>query len=445
MTKKTILDILSLLKIDKNLMKVDKKDLEKKQIELKIEVSLEEIKPHLDKAATKLAKKSNIPGFRPGKAPYDLVKAKVGEMTIWQEAMNDIINESFYKAITDEKLETIGQPDIKVEKMAPGNPVVYTAVVSLLPDVTLGEWDKTEVKKKEVKADDEDLKKTLEQLTNMRVEEKIVERVANNGDKVEVDFEVSIDKVVIEGGKSTKHPLVLGQGQMIPGFEEKIVGAKAGDDLKFDLKFPDKYMQENLAGKLANFKVRVVAIYERIVPEINDDFAKGIGFETKEALDKQLKENIVKEKEQKEQQRVEKEAIDAVVNAAKIEDLPETLIKSEVKKMIHELQHSIQQQGMDLAGYLKSIKKSPEDLDKDFRPQAIERLKAALVLRKLVEEEKIVIDEKDIDEEIKKQEMTHQGNEQALKDIKTPNYRQYLGNALTNRKVIEFISKKIVK
>ena len=132
-------------------MKVDKKDLEKKQIELKIEVSLEEIKPHLDKAATKLAKKSNIPGFRPGKAPYDLVKAKVGEMTIWQEAMNDIINESFYKAITDEKLETIGQPDIKVEKMAPGNPVVYTAVVSLLPDVTLGEWDKTEVKKKEVK------------------------------------------------------------------------------------------------------------------------------------------------------------------------------------------------------------------------------------------------------------------------------------------------------
>jgi trigger factor len=426
-------------------MKVDKKDLEKKQIELKIEVSLEEIKPHLDKAATKLAKKSNIPGFRPGKAPYDLVKAKVGEMTIWQEAMNDIINESFYKAITDEKLETIGQPDIKVEKMAPGNPVVYTAVVSLLPDVTLGEWDKTEVKKKEVKADDEDLKKTLEQLTNMRVEEKIVERVANNGDKVEVDFEVSIDKVVIEGGKSTKHPLVLGQGQMIPGFEEKIVGAKAGDDLKFDLKFPDKYMQENLAGKLANFKVRVVAIYERIVPEINDDFAKGIGFETKEALDKQLKENIVKEKEQKEQQRVEKEAIDAVVNAAKIEDLPETLIKSEVKKMIHELQHSIQQQGMDLAGYLKSIKKSPEDLDKDFRPQAIERLKAALVLRKLVEEEKIVIDEKDIDEEIKKQEMTHQGNEQALKDIKTPNYRQYLGNALTNRKVIEFISKKIVK
>ncbi|MBT7553423.1 trigger factor, partial [bacterium] len=418
-------------------MKVDKKDLEKKQIELKIEVSLEEIKPHLDKAATKLAKKSNIPGFRPGKAPYDLVKAKVGEMTIWQEAMNDIINESFYKAITDEKLETIGQPDIKVEKMAPGNPVVYTAVVSLLPDVTLGEWDKTEVKKKEVKADDEDLKKTLEQLTNMRVEEKIVERVANNGDKVEVDFEVSIDKVVIEGGKSTKHPLVLGQGQMIPGFEEKIVGAKAGDDLKFDLKFPDKYMQENLAGKLANFKVRVVAIYERIVPEINDDFAKGIGFETKEALDKQLKENIVKEKEQKEQQRVEKEAIDAVVNAAKIEDLPETLIKSEVKKMIHELQHSIQQQGMDLAGYLKSIKKSPEDLDKDFRPQAIERLKAALVLRKLVEEEKIVIDEKDIDEEIKKQEMTHQGNEQALKDIKTPNYRQYLGNALTNRKVIE--------
>jgi len=444
LTKKTILAILSLLKIDKNLMKIDKKDLEKKQIELKIEVSLEEIKPHLDRATTKLAQQTKIPGFRPGKAPYDLVKAKVGEMNIWQEALEGIINESFYNAVTKEKIETIGQPEIKVEKLAPGNPVVYTAIVSLLPEVTLGEWQNKELKKKEVKAEEDDIKKTLEQLTNMRVEEKLVERVANQGDKVEVDFEASINKVVIEGGKSSKHPIILGQGQMIPGFEEKIVGTKAGDELNFDLKFPDKYFQENLAGKLTNFKVKVLGIYERNMPEVNDDFAKGIGFETKEALLKQLEENIVKEKKQKEQQRIEKEAIETVVSAAKIEALPETLIKSEVHKMTHELQHNIQQQGMEMAGYLKSIKKTQEDLEKDFRPQAMERVNAALVLRKLAETEKIKVEAKEVDDELKKQEVGYQGNEQALKDLKTPHYRQYLANALTNRKIIEFISKKIV-
>jgi trigger factor len=426
-------------------MKIEKKELDKNQIELKIEVSLDEIKPHLTKAADKLSQKSKIPGFRPGKAPYDLVKARVGEMNIWQEALESIINESFYKVVTQEKLITVGRPDIKVEKLAPGNPVAYTAIISLLPDVTLGDWQKDEVKKKEVEIEKEDLDKTIQQLRTMRVEEKLVERVANKGDKIEADFEVSINKVVVEGGKNHKYPVILGEGRMIPGFEEKLVGSKANDELEFDLKFPDKYVNDNLSGKMAHFKVKVLGIYERIMPEINDDFAKSIGFDNVAAFNAQLENNIRQEKENKEQQRTEKEAIEQVVNSSTISDLPDSLIESEIHKMIHELEHSIKQQGMDMAGYLKSINKTHEDFHKDFRPQAIDRLKAALVLRKLTDTENIKITEADIDEEIKKQELMYQGQEQALKDIKSPHYRQYLENMLITRKVIKFITDKIVK
>lgn len=426
-------------------MKIDKKEISKNQLELTIEVSLEEIKPHLEKTAKRLAQKSAIPGFRPGFAPYELIKTRFGEMTIWQEALESVISQTFYQATQEHKLTTIGQPDIKVEKLAPGNPIVYIATVSLLPEIILGDWKKAEVKKNEIKVEEKDLDKTFKQLQNMQVKESIVARVANTNDKVELDFEVSIDKVLIEGGKSHKYPIILGEGQMIPGFEEKIIGTKAGDDLEFDLKFPEKYFQNNLAGKEAHFKVKILNVYERKLPELNDEFAKNIGFDNLAALKKQLTENISREKQEKEDQRLEREAIEAVIKASTIEDLPKNLIHSELHRMIHELEHNIKAQGLDFVGYLKSINKTTDDLEKDFEPQAIDRIKASLALKKIAEIENIKVDEKEVETEIAAQITKHAANPEALKDIKTPNYRQYIFNFLTNQKIVKFIMDTIVK
>lgn len=347
-------------------MNITKKDLEKNQVELSIEVSLEEMKPHLEKAAEKMSKKTKLPGFRPGKAPYELVKNKFGEMAIYQEALDMIISDSFYKAITREKIASVGQPEIKVEKIAPGNPLSYTATVALLPKVTLGEWQTLSIKKKSIKASQEDMAKTLEQLQNMQVKESSVERAAKKGDKVEVNFEVLIEKVVIEGGKNPKYPMVIGEGRMIPGFEDKIIGMKKDDKQEFELSFPKEYFQKNLAGKRATFKVKLLSVAERELPKLDDEFAKLMGMKTIDELKTQLSNNIKQDKESKEKQRVEGEAIQAIVKQAKIEDVPEKLIDSEVHKMSHELEHSISQQGMDMAGYLKSIKKTQEDLKKRF-------------------------------------------------------------------------------
>lgn len=426
-------------------MKITKKDLEKKQIELTIEVSLEEIKPHLEKAAQNISAKNKIPGFRPGKAPYDLVKNSVGEMPIWQEALNAIIGDSFYKAVTREKLETVGQPDIKVEKLAPGNPIIYKATVALLPKVTLGEWQTLTAKKKEVKVEDEEVNKTIDQLKEMNTKEKLVERKAKKGDKVELDFEVLVDKVLVEGGKNPKYPVVIGDGRMIPGFEDQLLDLKKGDKKEFDLKFPDKYFQKNLAGKEATFKIEVLGVYEREAPKLDDTFAKTTGFETMDQLKDQIKQNISTDKENREKQRVEGEAIEKIVENSTIEEIPDTLIHNEVHKMIHELEHSIGQQGMDMAGYLKSINKTHDDLHKDFEPQAKKRIQAALVLRQLAQEEKISASDQDIDQELKTQEQMYQGNPQALENIKHPDYRQHLANVLTNQKVIKLISDKIIK
>ncbi|MBT4516313.1 MAG: trigger factor [Candidatus Komeilibacteria bacterium] len=426
-------------------MNITKKDLEKNQVELSIEVSLEEMKPHLEKAAEKMSKKTKLPGFRPGKAPYELVKNKFGEMAIYQEALDMIISDSFYKAITREKIASVGQPEIKVEKIAPGNPLSYTATVALLPKVTLGEWQTLSIKKKSIKASQEDMAKTLEQLQNMQVKESSVERAAKKGDKVEVNFEVLIEKVVIEGGKNPKYPMVIGEGRMIPGFEDKIIGMKKDDKQEFELSFPKEYFQKNLAGKRATFKVKLLSVAERELPKLDDEFAKLMGMKTIDELKTQLSNNIKQDKESKEKQRVEGEAIQAIVKQAKIEDVPEKLIDSEVHKMSHELEHSISQQGMDMAGYLKSIKKTQEDLKKDFRPQAEERIKAALVMRQISEEEKIKIDDKQIDEEIKKQTEMHKDNKDAIKNISHPGYRQHLANMMANQKIIELIAQKIVK
>lgn len=426
-------------------MNISKKDLGKNQIELTIEVATQELKPFLEKAATKLSQTNKIPGFRPGKAPYDLVVKQLGEMNVYQAALDNIINETFYKAITQEKLETVGRPDIKIEKIAPGNPVVYKATVSLLPVVTLGDWKKLSVQKKEVKVTDEEVDKTIEQLQSMGVKETLVQRTAQLKDKVEVDFEVLINKAIIEGGKNTKYPVVIGDNRMVPGFEDQLIGMKAGEEKEFELKFPDKYFQQYLAGKLATFKVKMLNVYERELPKLDDTYAKTIGFDSVEKLKTQLKSNIKQDKEFKEKQRVEGEAITAIVKASTINDLPDNLIDNEIHKMIHELEHNIRQQGGEMAGYLKAIKKTEEDLHQDFRPQAIERVKAALVLRQLALVEKIQTSNTEIEEEINKQRVMYKDNKEALKNISLPIYRDHMSNMLTNQKIIKLITETIIK
>lgn len=426
-------------------MKVDKKDLGDNNLELTIELDTAEIQPYLEKTAQKLSQTNKIPGFRAGKVPFTLLKKQWGEMKIYEAALENLLSYGLLQTIQKEKLITIGQPDIKVEKLAPDNPLIFTAVVALLPAVELGDWKKLNITQKTTEVKEEDIEKTLAQLQEMQVKEITTHEAAQKGYKVEMDFEVYIDKVIIEGGQNYKYPIVLGQGQMIPGFEDQIIGLKAGESKEFELKFPEKYYQANVAGKLATFKVKILNIYQRDLPALDHAFAKTIGFENLDQLKNQLRDNIKNDKSVREAQRTESEAIRAISQQAKIGAIPKKLLANEVHKMIHELEHSIRQQGLEMAGYLKSINKTHDDLHRDFEPQARERVQAALVLRAIARAENISSSSEEIETELDKQKTTYKNNSEALKNISHPDYKNHLANLITNQKVIKLIRENIIK
>jgi trigger factor len=421
-------------------MKVDTNKLAKNQVELTIEVSLFELQPFLINASAKISKEMNVPGFRPGKVPYDIVKDKIGEQAIYEEALEQIIKKTYPQAVLDNNLETVGQPKISVLKIAPGNPVVYKAQVSLLPKIQIGEYKKIKAKKKEVKIDPKEIDKAIANLQKMFGKEMLVERPAQKGDKVEIDFDVFVDKVPIDGGGSKQHPLVIGEGNFIPGFEENLIGLAKEQVKEFKLNFPKNYHKKDLSGKLAEFKVKMRAVYKIELPPLDDNLAKQVGqFKTFEEMGQKIEESIRKESESKEEQRFELEIIDEIIKKSKFEEIPDILIEAEKDKTLAELEQDIQRQGMKFEDYLQSLKKSKDELRKGFLEPAEKRIKTALVLRHIAKEEKIKVEDKEIDQEIKKTLETYKNDPEIKKQVELPEYRYYLANVLTSQKTMEFL------
>jgi len=426
-------------------MQVTKKELKKSEIELTIEVSTEEARPFLEKAAARIAKDIKIEGFRPGKAPYHLIKKKVGEMAIYQEGLDNIVSHFYIASIKQENLNSVGSPRIEMEKVAPGNPIVFKAMVSLMPEVKLGDYRKIKAEKKEVKVEEAEVNKAIDDLRKMAVKETLVERPAKKGDRAEVDFDVYLDQVPIEGGQGRKYPLVLGEGMMIPGFEEEVEGMNKDEEKEFQLKFPEKYQNKMVAGKKCDFKIKLLSVFNRELPELTDDWAKGLGAASLEDLKGKIKENLEAEKKFQEEQRWEMELLEKAVGQAEISEIPENLIHSEAHRMIHEFEESIVGQGINFDDYLKNIKKERPDLEKEFLPKAEDRVKTSIVIKEIGEAEKIEVSDKEMEAETEKILRQVQGNREAEDNIRSEGHQGYLATIIRNRKVIEMLKKECLK
>jgi len=421
-------------------MKVEVKKLPKSLAEMTIEVSVFELQPFLANTAAAMSKEMNFPGFRPGKAPYDLVKEKVGEAAIYQEAAEDIIRKTYPRAVIEEKLEAVGQPKITLEKLAPGNPLIYKALVSLLPKIELGDYKKIKAKKKEAKVDRKEIDKAIEDLQRMYGKEISVERAAAKGDKVEVDFDVYLDNVPLEGGTSKKHPLIIGEGNFIPGFEENLVGMAKEQVKEFKLRFPKDYHKKDLADRLAEFKVKMRGVYKIELPTLNDEWAKTVGkFENFASLQKHFDETIKKEKADREEQRFEVKILDDIINKSKFEEIPSLLIDSELDKMMKEMEHDLSHQGLKFEDYLKGLKKSMEELKNELTPAAAKRIKTALLVRHIAKEEKIHVTPEEIEEEIKKTKALYKNQPEITKQLDSAEYKMYLANILASKKVMNLL------
>jgi len=419
-------------------MQVTKKDLGKSQIEITVELSLDEFKPYIEKGVKKVSEETKIEGFRPGKAPFAILKQKIGEMTILEEAARIAIGKTI-DGVLDENVsgQIIGQPQVDIAKLAPENPLIYKVVLSILPEVKLGEYKNAKIKKEKIEVTDGEVDKLISDIKESRAKEVITEREVGDNDKVIIDVDIFLDNVPIEGGQSKETTIIIGKNYLVPGFDKKLIGAKKGEGREFSLPYPKDYYQTNLAGKLVEFKVKIKEVYERQLPEVNDEMAKTLGLKNLEDLKKNIKDSLGEEKKQKADQTAEIKILEKILEKTKFGDLPEILVQHEVESMIGELEQTITSRGGKFTDYLASLKKTRNQLTLDLLPNAVKRVKSSLVIRQVAIEEKIEVSEKEVDEKIEHILKQYAGYEKIEERVKEPAYRSYLKNSLANNKVME--------
>ena len=415
------------------------KKLDKSQVELTITVTPAEYQKHLEKAAVRISERAAIKGFRSGKAPYETVKKEVGEMNILNEALETIIQEAFFNAIVEEKLDTIGMPKVDIEKLAPGNDVVFRATVALLPTVKLADIKKISAKKEVKPISEKDIEETLAALRGMHAKEVLKTGTAEKTDKLVVDMDMYLDKVPVEGGQAHDHNVYLSEQHYIPGFNEQLVGLKKDETKEFSLDFPPTHYQKHLAGKKVDFKVKVKDVFERQLPELDDELAKKLGQESMAKLKELINSNITAEHEQRAEQRLEIEILEKMIAGSSFDVIPDVLIDAERQKMLYELKHSLEHQGITIEQYLEQIKKKQEEIMEGFKVQAEKRAKAALVSRQVAKEQNIVVSDEEINKEIQMMENVYKDNKDYIERLGRPEVRDTIAVSLQNRKVMEWL------
>lgn len=405
-------------------------------------LSDEEKSKYERKAVQVLSEQVTVSGFRPGKAPDNLVRAKIGADSIERELLWQAFREQYTNLVREKELQVVGQPQLTPVSQ---QPFKFAVEVVKLPEVTIGNISKIRVEKKVVEVAPKDIDDLLKELQESRVSEAAVNRPAQKGDRVEMDFEVSVDKVIIDGGASKNYPVVLGAGVLVPGFEDNLVGVSPGEEKVFDMVFPPDY-RKDLAGKKAQVKARVLQVFERTLPELKDEFAVSLGqFSSLAELREKLETNVREERQRREDQRLERAILEEVVKQSKFEELPEILIKGELDQMIHELSHGITEQGLEWNQYLQSIKKDEATLRQEFVPKAEERVKIALVTRALAKQEHLLPEESTIDEEVEKNIEYYGRDEHMAERLRSEDYKDHVRYSLTNRRVIEWLKKQVVQ
>lgn len=427
-------------------MNIKKEQLSESQMKLTISVTQDEAQKYLERAAKKLSLKHKIKGFRPGKASYDVIKQQFGEMTIYQEALNPIINNTLIDAMKQENVDYVGQPNIDVEKLAPDNDIVYTAIFDLMPTVELPkDWKslKVKVKQEEVKADK--IKEVIDGLAARQAKQILKEDKAAKGDKVILDFELSFDNVVPENGTAQNFEVVIGDEKMIPGFEDQLVDTKAGDKKEFEVPFPENYYQKDFAGKKGKFKITVQHVFTMEKPELNDEFAKGLGMESFEKLEEQIKENLQHELRHQHEHDAEVEMFELMAGKSTFSTIPESMVETEKDTMIREMQQNIMRQGLSFDDYLSHMKKSVEDLKKDMQEDAYKRVQSGLILKTIREEEKIDVSDADVDAELQKALESTKDDKKMQEQLNSPQYRLYIKNSLAIQKVTKLMKDTLLE
>ncbi len=426
--------------------KVEK--LDKNRVKITVTVPAEEVEAAMHHTAEHMAEDTKIPGFRPGKASYESLKQRFGEMKILEAATEEIIRNTLVPAMLDEDLETVGQPFFSMEKMVPGSEMIYSAEISLMPSVSkLADYNSLSLEAKKTEANDELFTQAKNDLLRMKTTETraVGDRALTKGDKAVINMTMKKDGVVLEGGEAQNHGIFTNEPYYIEGFIDQIIGAKEGEERTFALKFPADHYQKHLAGQDVDFTVKLNEIFTLDIPNWDDEFAKSLGIGNAVELETKIRENLSAEKAEEESRRQEKEVLELIANKSTFDEFGDLLVNQELEKMMVELQDWVYKNGMEFEKYVQSIGKSVAELKLDFTPQAIMRLKVALILNEIAKNEKIEVDSADVDKELDEVAKTVGENQEAREYVYSPAFRDRIEHQMRNKKTVEFLKMKIVK
>ena len=415
-------------------MSLQVEKLEHNMAKLTVEVAAEDVEKALQAAYLKQRKQINIPGFRKGKVPRQMIEKMYGPEVFYDEAANNMIPDAYAKAYDESELDIVSQPKIEVVQMEKGKPFIFTAEVATKPEVTLGDYkglkvDKvsTRVTQKEV---DEEIEKERER--NARTIE-VTDRAVQDKDEVTLDFEGFVDGVAFEGGKGEDYPLTIGSGSFIPGFEEQLIGAEIDKEVEVNVTFPKEYHSEELAGKDATFKCTVHTIKAKELPELDDEFASEVSeCETMDAYRAEVKKNIKERKERTGKEKKENQAVDQAIENAQM-DIPEAMIEFQVRQMADDFARRIQQQGLTVEQYFQFTGMTAEKMMEEMRPQAEKSIKTRLVLEAIVKAENIEVSDERVEEELTKMAEAYQMEVEKLKEFMGENEKKQADRKIYQR------------
>lgn len=406
---------------------------------LQFTIDKETVKQGLDRTFKKVQKDLNVPGFRKGRVPRQIFNQMYGEAALYEDTLNDLLPEAYQSAIEESKIEPVAQPNIDIESVEKGQDWQLVAEVTLKPEVKLGEYKDLEVTKQDRQVTDKEIEENLENRRQDLAELTIKEDAAEDGDTVVIDYEGFKDDEPFDGGKDENHSLELGSNSFIPGFEEQLIGVKAGDETEVTVTFPEEYQSEDLAGEEAVFKVKVHEIKSKELPELDDEFAKDAD-EDVETLD-ELKEKIRKELEESRNNAAEEaredEAIRKAVENAEIEEIPHEMAHDEVHRQMDMFLNNLQQQGISPEMYYNMTNSSESDLHKQFEGEAEANVRTNLVLEAIVEEESLKATDEDIENEIKELAEQYNMEEEKVRGVLSPDM---LERDISLKKAIDLIT-----
>jgi len=424
-------------------MEIKINSLQKSKKEIIVSLNQKDLLPFKEEALKELNKDLQINGYRLGKAPLSIAENHLSSLKVYERMTSLAIDQIYPKIIKDKKIQAIGYPSINITKIVPNQEVEFKAEVAIIPQVELPNYQEIaqkipKNKKESLTIEEKEIEQALLWLQDSRANLEQVSRSAEKEDIVTIDYQIKEDKKLIENGEDKNYSFILGKGSFIPGFEDNIIGMKTGEEKKFELIVPKDWPQKNLQNKKLNINVSLKEIKTKKLPILNDEFAQSIGkFKTLEDLKKNIKEGLLLEKKQKETERWRLEALEKIIAETKI-DLPEILVQNEIEKMVEELKAQLEKMQLPFDKYLEQIKKSEEDLKKEFKELAEKRVSSALVLREIASIEKIEASEKEIEKKIN--EILSQIPETEKKEkINQDNLKEFALGIIRNEKVFEIL------